>query len=128
MGNIVSTFVYEFKRDYYFSVRGYTGGSDFTKETNDYQNLEIEETLDVIDEYVKAMTYAVAYTVKKTMSPTNEFIISKLDAICEKLGVETSRRNNSSSGFNSTSYFNGIAGSGSSESISYPSATIDDID
>lgn len=126
IGNVTSTFVYEFKTDYYFSVRGYNGGREFSRETNSYNNIEILELITVLENYYNAMTYAGAYTVKKTMISSNDFMISKIDAIAEKLGVEVNRTSNRGSSFSSTTFFN--SANASNSNISYAPTSIDDID
>lgn len=125
-GNVVSSFAYEFKTNYYFSIRNYTGTTDFIKETDSYNNLEIEEMLTMLDEYCAAMTYMVAYSVMDANKYNDDRIMKRLNACAEKLGVEINRSSSSGSKFSSASNFFNNAGTNSHES--YTSATLDDID
>lgn len=127
-GNVVSSFAYEFKRDYYFSIRNYNGGSSFNKESDSYQTLEIEEMILLLEEYYKAMTYMIAYSVVDVNKYNQDRLTSRLNAIAEKLGVEVKSggRSGGSSGYSSTSFFNNAPSSNQNES--YVPSTIDDID
>ena len=128
-GEVVSSFAYEFKTDYHYAIRNYTGGSDFSKEIEEYKNLEIEQMLTMLEEYYKAMTYTVAYTVIEGNKFNNDRIMNNLKSIAEKLGVEVARGNSQrGSSFNSaTSFFNNGGNNTKSESESFPAATLDDI-
>ena len=125
-GNVVSSFAYEFKRGYYFSVRGYNGGRNFVKETAAYDKLEIEEMILILDQYCEAMTYMFAYSVLDVNKYNEDRMNKKLNSIAEKLGVEVNRGNSrpGSNFSSSTSFFN----NSSSNSESYTPATLDDID
>ena len=83
-GNIVSSFAYEVKTDYYFSVRNYTGGKEFTQEFDSYRNLEIEEIIMVLDEYCKAMTYATAYSIADATKYDQSRVMNRLNSIADK--------------------------------------------
>lgn len=125
-GNVTSSFAYEVKSDYYFAIRNYTGGREFSKETNSYANLEIEEMIMVLEEYCKGMTYAVAYSMMDANKYNYDRALNRINSIAEKLGVETNRTSTRGSGFSSsTSFFNSA---GSTSNDGYSSATLDDID
>ena len=125
-GNVISSFAYETKTDYYFSVRNYTGGVEFNHITDPYRNLEIEEMIMVLEEYCKAMSYTIAYSVLEGNKYNYDRILNRVNGIAEKLGVETNRTSNRGSGFSSsTNFFNK---SNSTPSTGYSSATLDDID
>lgn len=126
VGKVVSSFAYEVKSDYYFSIRNYTGEKNFSKETESYKNLEIEEMIMVLDEYCKAMTYGTAYSIMDANKYNYDRLLGRANAIAEKLGVETNRTSSRGSSFNSsTSFFNSA---GSTSNDGYSTATIDDID
>lgn len=131
-GVVSSSFAYEFKTDYHFSVRNYSGGREFIRETATYNTLEIEECLVVLEEYYKAMTNMVAYSIIDTTKYTTDRIQNTLKSLADKMGVEVSRSGSgkSSNYSSATNFFNNAGSSGySNESNgSYPSATLDDID
>lgn len=129
-GTVLASFAYEFKSNFWFSIRNYTGGVDFVKNYEDYKSVEIEEMLLLLDEYCKAMTYMVAYSVLDTNKRNNDFISKRLSAIAEKLGIETFNRSGSKNYSNASSFFNNAGTvSGSEDGGGYiPPATIDDID
>lgn len=134
-GEVVSSFAYEFKHDYHFSIRGYIGES-FDKIYEDYQKLEIEQVVTVLEEYYKAVTNAVAFTVMDQRKFGANRTDTKLDAIAAALGVETNRSSGGQRRFNNNSYFNGNnngssnnGASGSySSGVAYGSASLDDIE
>lgn len=133
-GIVSSSFAYEFKKDYHFSVRNYSGGREFIRETASYSNIEIEECLIVLEEYYKAMTNMIAYSVIETTNYTTDRIQTTLRALAEKMGVDVPRSSRSTGYSSATNFFNNAAnynggGSYANESNgSHPSATLDDID
>lgn len=132
-GIVSSSFAYEFKRDYHFSVRNYSGGREFIRETASYNTIEIEECLVVLEEYYKAMTNMIAYSIIDTTAYTTDRIQSNLRALAEKMGVDLPRAGGRSTNYSSaTNFFNNAANYGGNYSNenngSYPTATLDDID
>ena len=129
-GNVLSSFAYEFKTDFHYSIRNYDG-RNFNTIYDDYRYLEIQQMITVLDEYVKAATNAVAFTVRDQ----NKYVESRtnraINAIAEKLGVEINA-NNAARRFNNSSYFNGSnnnnGGYSSPSSVAYGTATIDDLE
>lgn len=119
-GKPVSNYVYEFKNDYHFNIRNYDpeNPSNFDKLIHD--KLEIEQFLTILDQYVKAITGAIAYSVLENGKFNNGRTDGKLNAIMDKLGVEynTGRPNYSR---NNNSYFNNNQGN-----TSYRQATLDE--
>lgn len=128
-GNVVSSFAYEFKQDYYFALRGYTGGKEYSKDHESYKYIEIQCMITMLEEYYKAMTYAIAHTVMDANRYNHERLQSRLNAVADKLGVEVGARNSSrgSSYSNSSSFFNNSSAANSSND-GYTAATLDDID
>lgn len=130
---VLAGFAYEFKRDYYFSVRNYDG-KNFDRNYDDYRNLEIEQLITLLDEYVKAATNTIAFTVMDQQKYANNRVNTSLAAIAEKLGVELNTGNKSGYARGGSSYFNNPAngnnssGYSSSSNVSYGAATIDDLE
>ena len=130
-GEILASFAYEFKRDYYFSVRNYNEkDGKYESVFGDYQNIELEQFITVLDEYIKASTNAVAFTVMDQRKYSNARTENKLDAIAAALGVDTAKSsNNGGRKYSGTSYFNNNNSSqSSSSSVGYESASIDDLE
>lgn len=126
-GNVVSSFAYEFKTGYYFSIRNYNGGMQFTRETASYDTLEIESMILLLDEYCKAMTYMLAYSIMDANKYNNDRTYKQLTSIAEKVGVEVGRSSSKGSNYSSsTNFFNNAAAATSD--TSYTSASLDDID
>ena len=130
-GNILSSFAYEFKTDFHYSIRHYDG-KNFDTEYEEYRYLEIEQMLTVLDEYVKASTNAIAFTVRDQFKFPETRMFNTLNAIAEKLGVELRSSNNGAKRFNNSSYFNSGSnnngGYSSPTSVAYGTATIDDLE
>lgn len=123
-GNVESSYAYQFKTDYHFTIRNY----DQKENSFDrfyYDSIELEQFKSLLLSYYEAMTGSIGYSVMNQsyygLSKQNE----KLDAIADKLGIEfnTGYSNTKKS---SNSYFNNSNGSTSS-SRSFDQSTIDDI-
>lgn len=100
-GAIVSSNIYEFNRSTYGVIDEFkpeTG--EFKQDTTKFSNLEIEQLCTQLDEYHRAMTNAVAFTVADALYPT-------MTKLAEKLGVDLN--SNYNSGFRNNSYFNNQA-------------------
>jgi len=130
-GEVAASFAYEFKRDYHFSIRGYIGES-FTKVYEDYQKIEIEQVITVLEEYYKAITNAVAFTVMDQRKFSAARTENKIDSIAAALGVETNRSSGGQRRYNNNSYFNGNNGGSNNSSyssgVAYGTASLEDIE
>lgn len=137
-GNVTSSFAYEIKGDYHFAVTGFSEKSGGKYGTRQFPMIELEQLLTVLEEYYKAETRAIAYTVVDEMKWDSYRTSTKLNRIGEKLGLDMSF--GSSGGqqrSSSTSYFskNGYSDSSSSQASqvddggldAYVNATMDDI-
>lgn len=103
-GAVTTSYVYVTKNDYYQSVRSFDEGSkSFTK--HNYENVELEMLKDILQEYIKAATSAVAGSVMNAMKFDLGIMRNNFKGICDKLGVSTGR---GGSNYNSSSnFFNG---------------------
>lgn len=130
-GDVVASFAYEFKSNYYYSIRNYDG-KNFDSIYDDYRTIEIEQLITLLDEYIKASTNAIAFTVMDQRKYSVTRIEGKLDAIAQSMGVEMPKGGNNQKRYNNNSYFNNAAGGNSgyssNSSVSYGSATIDDLE
>lgn len=129
-GEVTSAFAYEFKTDFHYSIRNYDG-KRFNTEYDAYKYIEIHQMITVLDEYVKASTNAIAFTVRDQSKFVESRVFNGLNSIAEKLGVELRSGNNGNKRFNNSSYFNSASnnsGYSSSAGVSYGTATIDDLE
>lgn len=128
-GEVLSSFAYEFKQDYHFSIRNFDG-KNFDKVFDDYQTIEIEQFITVLDEYIKAATYAVSFTVMDQRQYSATRMENKIDAIAANLGVEMPKAGSGQRRYSNSSYFNNNSNANNSNdnSVSYGSATIDDLE
>lgn len=131
-GEVTSAFAYEFKTDFHFSIRNYTG-NNFTTVHDDYKYIEILQMITLLDEYAKASTNAIAFTVRDQFKYVESRTFASLNSIAEKLGIET-RSNNGSNNrrYSNNSYFNNSGanngGYSSTAGVAYGTATIDDLE
>jgi len=133
-GKVVSSFAYEFHRDFHYAIRNYTGDpTKFDKVFDEYQDLEIRQLITILDEYSKAATNAVAFTVMDQHKYPASRIESKIEAIASSLGVELPKGGGQRRSYSNTSYFsnangNQSGGGGYSSDVGYGSASIDDLE
>ena len=133
-GEVIASFAYEFKTNFHYAIRNYDG-KNFDSAYDDYKNIEIEQFITVLDEYVKASTNAVAFTVMDQRKYSFARMDNKIEAIAASLGVDLAKSSSGSRGrYNSSSYFNNNSNSDngssnySSGSVGYSSASIDDLE
>lgn len=86
-GKVISTYLYEFKTQYHYSIRNYVeGSSEFDKIYNDM--LEIEALRSLLLQYYESMSGAMAYSIIDQGRFDTSRINTKLDSIAEKLGIQ----------------------------------------
>lgn len=94
----VSSYSYEFNSAFHHSIRDYNEGSaTFNKEFDDYAKLELEQLLIALDNYVNAITNAVAYTVVDQLDYRMNKTDEMLKNCAASLGVDTSNTYSSNS-------------------------------
>ena len=105
------------RNDLHFSVHNFDKATfDGDKDFDTYKNMDLEDFVLVLEEYAKSMTNATAYSVHETAQYVNSNMNASIEAIAEKLGV------NSNAGTSSS------FGSGSSNSNSeFKRASLDDM-
>ena len=87
VGSITSTYVYEFKMNYHYAIVNFDANTmDHDKVY--FDNLEIEQLKDLLKEYYHAITNATAYTVVNQLRFEHSRINTKLNSICESLGIK----------------------------------------
>lgn len=104
-GQIESSYCYEFKKNFYNEVNGFNEKTgSFKQEFSKFNDLELDMFIIQLEEYVKAMTNAQAFSTLH-----NSYYI--YDKIASKLGLDLNTNYNSN-GYNRQSYFNTNDGSG----------------
>lgn len=105
------------RNDLHFSVHNFDKATfDGDKDFDTYKNMDLEDFVLVLEEYARSMTNATAYSVHETAQYVNSNMNASIEAIAEKLGV------NSNVGTSSS------FGSGSSNSNSeFKRASLDDM-
>lgn len=125
-GTISGTYVYEFNRDNYGIVNFKADSSDFDREF--YENVEIDEFIEILDEFSEQMSKATAYTVIEEMKYDNSRLNTKIGLIAEALGVEfIGGRGKGGSKSNSSYFDSGNSDSSPSKRSSARQSTLDDI-
>ena len=122
-GNVTSSFAYEIKGDYHFAVTGFSEKTGGKYGTRLFPMIELEQLLTILEEYYKAETRAIAYTVIDEFKWNDYRTNTKLNKIGEKLGLEMSSGYSGQQRSSSTSYF---SKNGYSESSSQSSQSVDD--
>jgi len=87
-GTPESSYAYQFKDDYFYSVRNYNDKtSEFNRSFEDYRNIEVEQLITLLEMYYQSMTNALAYSVVDALQYQNSRMHSSLEEIASKLGV-----------------------------------------
>jgi len=134
-GGVSSSFAYQIKEDYHFSVRNYSENGNFEKHKEDYRNLEILQIITLLEEFYKASSSAIAYSVYDQFKFEHNRQREWRNSVSAKLGIEIPGGNGGSRNYSSTSFFNNSSGSNTngpssvtSGSTGYTRASLDDID
>lgn len=104
-GKPVSSYAYEFKNDYHFTMRNYDPDSPAKFDRVIHDMIEVDEFIALLDSYYESMTGATAYSVLENAKYSQSRINTKLDSIMDKLGIEIPRSANYSKP-NNNSFFN----------------------
>lgn len=122
-GQVLSSYAYEFKTKHHFAVEEFD--TKTAKHSKKYYNdIEIQQLLDLLKSYYEAMSGAVAYSVMDGFRFTTDANNTKLDLIMSKMGVEYKPGTTSRS---SGSYFD-KDNSSSSEGRNIRTATMDELE
>lgn len=120
-GAIDSSYAYEFKQDYHYSVRNFDEStSDFDKIY--HNDTELEQLKTLLKSYYEAMTGAMAYSIIDNMKYDTSRLNTKINSIAEKLGIEYGQGGSYNKQKSSTSIFN------NKEGRNFTTSTIDDIE
>lgn len=124
-GEIESEFAYQINKNYHFSIQNFQKDGSYDKTY--YNNLEVEQLITILDQFVKASSYAMAYTVIDANRFNNSIHNTKLELVGEKVGVQFKKNGNNKS---SESYFynDKNANSTSSDTETFETASADEID
>lgn len=124
-GTITSTYAYQFKNNQNaFGIRNFDQDNPSDYDRIAYPNTEVEQLLSILKDFSEAMVGAYAYANMYYGRFDYNRVTNKLNAIMDKLGIETQYSNNRSNNSSSGSYFNNNQGNNagtSSTSTSYSS-------
>lgn len=121
-GKVESAYAYQVKTDYHYGIRNYDEKSGKFDKVY-YNNLELEQLVTLLEEYYKAMSGAIAYSLIDNMKYDSSRTNTKIGLIMDKLGIESK---SGKSGGNS--YFNKNNNSSSNGGgRTFSSSTLDDI-
>lgn len=118
----VSTYAYEFKTDYHFVIRNYDPEKPSAYDKVFHDNIEIDQFLILLDQYIKAATGAMAYFTLENSKYGQSRVNTKLDSIMEKLGIEIPNKGNYSRGTGGSSFFTNSQNTGNT----YRQGSLDD--
>lgn len=125
-GQVESSKYYVFKNNYNFIIDNFDAKTcKFDKDYEFCKNVEIEELILALEEYARAMTGAIAFTVANQMKYNINRILGNQNKIATKLGVDLGEKpvyNGSRS-----SFFNNSDGSGEPSPSSFKRGSIDDL-
>lgn len=135
-GETVASFAYEFHTNFHYSIRNFDG-KNFDKEFEEYNNLEIKQIITLLDEYCKAVTNAVAFTVMDQRKYSATRLENKIEALAAGLNIELPKgAAGQQKKYSGTSYFDqnpgrsGATGttSGYAGNVSYGTASLEDLE
>ena len=111
-----SSYAYEFKKRYHYAIRNFDEKNMDNFEKVYYDEIELDQFVTVLEEYYKAMTGAMAFSVIDQSKYNNSRVQTKLDSIAMKLGIDWSSGNGNKSGSNNRggSFFSNKEPQGSS--------------
>lgn len=116
-GEATSVYAYQFKTDYYKTVRNYNPADPSNFEFVDHPIFEIEQFKELLRTYSSSMSGAAAYAQMYYERFETNRTRTKLELIMDKLGIESAeygRQRTSSGGGQNKSYFNNAAGKNNS--------------
>lgn len=126
-GTVVSSYAYEFKTNYHCGIENFNQNSS-AHDKFFYDDIEVDQFITLLEEYYKAMTGAIAYSVIENSKYDTSRMNTKIGLIAEKLGVTFEKGGNYSRG--GSSYFNNQNSSSSSsndQSKSMRASTLDEV-
>ena len=128
-GEVLSMYIYEFKFNYHNAIINFDGNSASYDQIF-FDNLEVEQFMDALNQYYLSMNNATAYSVANTMKFSLNAMDNKLNAIAEACGANIEKPGNSGGG---NSFFSNNRSGGSTPSTEAPGnsvrqSTLDDLD
>lgn len=124
--DVSASFAYEFHRDFHYSIRNYEGKT-YNEVYDEYNNIEIEQFITLLDEFCKASTAAIAFSVMDQHKYSTSRIENKIDTIANGLGIEIKGNTNSNRRFENVSNLKN-SGESYSNNTTYQVGTIDDLE
>lgn len=88
-GAPTSSYAYQFKTEHHFGIRNFDPKDPSSYVEGKYPNLEIEQLLDLLDQYSKYASGAASYMYMYAQKYDTSRINTKIGLIMEKMGIET---------------------------------------
>lgn len=88
-GSIVAKYIYQFKTGFHYGIENFNE-SDSQYVTNNYDYLELDQFVTILEQYYLSMTNAFAYSVINANRFNDARVKNDLDAIRENLGIPKS--------------------------------------
>lgn len=127
-GHVISSYIYEFKINFNYAIVNFNP-SNASHEKVYFESIEVEQFRDLLREYYQAMTNATAYSVVNLMKYDMSRINTKLNSVCESLGITYEKSGGNYSKKSSGDFFSNNSGaSNANHNATSRSATIEDID
>lgn len=114
-GEPVSTYAYQFKTDYYRSIRNYNPSAPNESEKINYPNIEVEEFKELLRTYISSIGGAQSYADMYYQRFDTNRMNTKVRLIMDKLGIENPEYSKKSSG--NRSYFSNNGSTNANNSI-----------
>lgn len=124
-GEITGTYVYEFNRTNFGVSNFKADNSEFDRDF--YENIEIDEFIEILDQFATQMSKATAYTVIEEMKYDTSRMNTKIGLIAEALGVEFIGSNKSNKSRGQSYFDSNNSGETSSKRSSARQTTLDEI-
>lgn len=123
-GEVTSSYAYEFKTKHHYAVENYDPKDSSHKKAY-FNDLEIQQLLDMLEQYYVAMTGAMAYSVMDANRFTTNTNNTKIDLIMSKMGIDFKPGTTSRS---SGSFFDNNKSVSSDSDRSMRAASMEDLD
>lgn len=125
--NVVSGYAYEFKTKHHYAVENFDT-KDAKHKKQYYNTLEVQQLLDLLEQYYLSMTGAMAYSVMDGLRFKTNETVTKIDLVMSKLGVEYKTGMTSRQTGYSGSYFDNKGISSNTQERTVRTATMDELE
>lgn len=128
-GAVMAEEIYHINMDYHYAIRNFEP-NDFSFDKQFYNDLEIDQMIILLEEYYKAMTSAIAYSVLDKNKYNDTAAMNLLKATAAQVGVEIKSGGSNTGNSYKGSAFDSRQNSNGSNGVSnpYSQSSIEDIE